>query len=143
MAANIVGFEVDWADCDPAGIVFYPAFFRMMNTATHRLFNDVGIPFCELPERYGSIGTPMLDVQCTFRSPAKFGDRIELHSSILEWRDKTFVIEHIMKSGERVLFEAREVRAWGVKDESAAFGIKARPFPAEVRDKLARWAKPA
>ena len=46
-----------------------------------------------------------------------------------------------IKDGDRVLFEAREVRAWGVKDETAAYGIKARPFPAEVREKLAKWTK--
>ena len=143
MPVSIVEFEVDWSDCDPAGIVFYPQFFRMMNTGTHRLFNDAGLPFCELPARFGSFGTPLLDVQSTFRSPAKFGDRITLETAVLEWRDKTFVLEHVMKAGARIIFEAREVRVWAVHDPDAAHGLKAQTIPAQVRETLARWNKTA
>ena len=133
MPVSIVEFEVDWSDCDPAGIVFYPQFFRMMNTGTHKLFGGIGLPFHEMTARYGVVGTPLLDVQTTFRSPARFGDRITLESTVVEWRDKTFVVSHAMKKGDRILFEAREVRAWVALDPSAPNGIKAQPIPAEVK----------
>lgn len=78
MPISVVEFEVDWADCDPAGIEFYPQFFRMMNTGTHKLFGNAGLPFHVLTECYGTAGTPLLDVQSTFRAPTRFGDRIRL-----------------------------------------------------------------
>jgi 4-hydroxybenzoyl-CoA thioesterase len=28
---------VEWGDCDPAGIVYYPAYFRWCDQATYRL----------------------------------------------------------------------------------------------------------
>lgn len=133
MEPSIVEFEVDWADCDPAGIVFYPHFFRMMNTGTHKLFEHAGIPFHEMTKRFGTVGTPMLDVQSTFRSPAKFGDKIRLESTITEFRDKTFLVRHVMTAGDRVVFEAREIRAWVAVDKTKPNGIGAVPIPAEIK----------
>ena len=124
---------IDWADCDPAGIVFYPQFFRMMNTATHAMFGAAGLPFHEMVARYGTVGVPMLDAQATFRSPARFGDRVRIESEITEWREKTFTVRHVMKLSERVVFDAREVRVWAVADTGAANGMRAVPIPAELK----------
>jgi 4-hydroxybenzoyl-CoA thioesterase len=130
---SILEFEVDWSDCDPAGIVFYPQFFRMMNTGTHKMFATVGLPFHELTAKYGTVGIPLLDVKSTFKSPAWHGDRITLHSSITEWRDKTFLVHHVMRAGDRVVFEADEVRVWARADAIAPNGIRAIPIPAEIK----------
>jgi YbgC/YbaW family acyl-CoA thioester hydrolase len=133
---SVIEFEVDWADCDAAGIVFYPHFFRMMNRGTHKLFDAAGLPFHEMPARYGTLGIPLLDVQATFRSPARFGDRLELESRVAEWRAKTFRVAHVMRKDERIVFEAREVRVWAASDPSAPNGLKAVPIPAEVKARL-------
>ncbi len=124
---------IDWADCDPAGIVFYPQFFRMMNTGTHAMFASVGLPFHEMVAKYNTQGVPMLDVQATFRSPVRFGDKVLLESEVTEWRDKTFLVRHVMRKDERVVFEAREIRAWAVKDDTAPNGIRAVPIPADLK----------
>jgi 4-hydroxybenzoyl-CoA thioesterase len=130
---NAIELEVDWADCDPAGIVFYPQFFRMMNLGTHKLFDAAGLPYHELPARYGILGVPLLDVQASFRSPARVADRLTLESELAEWRTRTFVVAHTMKSGSRVVFEAREVRVWAAADSDAPNGIKAVTIPEEVK----------
>ena len=36
--------EIAWGDCDDAGIVFYPHFFRWMDTAFHRWLRERGVP---------------------------------------------------------------------------------------------------
>ena len=133
MPPSIIEITIDWADCDPAGIVFYPQFFRMMNTGTHAMFGSVGLPFHEMVKRFGTIGVPMLDVQATFKSPARFGDKVTLETSVTEWREKTFLVRHVMRLGQRVVFEGREVRVWAAKDETAPNGIKAVPLPAELK----------
>lgn len=133
MRTFTLDLAIDWADCDPAGIVFYPQFFRMMNTATHAMFGAVGLPFHEMVAKYRTVGVPMLDVQATFRSPAKLGERVRIESGIAEWRDKTFIVRHVMKKEERVVFEAREVRVWAVADAGAANGMRAVPIPAELK----------
>lgn len=133
MATFTLGMAIDWADCDPAGIVFYPQFFRMMNTATHMMFESVGLPFHEMIRKYGTQGVPMLDVQATFKSPARFGDKVVIESEVTEWRGKTFLVRHVMRNGDRVVFEGREIRAWAVKDDAAPNGLRAVPVPADVK----------
>lgn len=133
MTASVIEIEIDWADCDPAGIVFYPQFFRMMNIGTHKLFEHAGIAFHDMVKRYGTAGVPMLDVQATFKSPARFGDKVRLESEITEWRARTFLVSHVMKLGDRVIFEGREIRAWATKDDTAPNGIRAVPIPAELK----------
>ncbi len=133
MPTSILELTIDWADCDPAGIVFYPQFFRMMNTATHAMFGQAGLPFHEMVAKHGTLGVPMLDVQSTFRSPAKYGDNVRIESDVTEWRDKTFIVRHVMKLGERVIFEAREVRVWAIADKAAPNGMRAVPIPADVK----------
>jgi 4-hydroxybenzoyl-CoA thioesterase len=140
MPKSVIAFEVDWADCDAAGIVFYPQFFRMMNTGTHKLFDAVGLPFPDVPARYGTVGVPLLDVEARFRSPARFGDRLELESEVVEWRERTFIVEHIMRKGKRTVFEAREVRAWAALEPGAPNGLKALPIPEEVKARFSRGA---
>src|SRR5262245_25421766 len=105
MPPSILDLEIDWADCDPAGIVFHPQVFRIMNIGTHKMFERVGLPFRDLIERFGTAGVPLLDVQATFRSPARFGDHVRLESEITEWREKTFLVHHVMRKDERVVFE--------------------------------------
>ena len=133
MPVSTIDIEIDWADCDPAGIVFYPQFFRMMNVGTHKMFEHAGIAFHEMVKRFGTTGVPMLDVQSTFKSPARFGDKVQLESEVVEWRDRTFVVRHVMRLGDRVIFEAREIRVWAKKDDSAPAGIRAVPIPAELK----------
>lgn len=133
MKPSVIDIEIDWADCDPAGIVFYPQFFRMMNVGMHKMFEPVGFTFAQLIAHFGTAGVPMVDVQTTFKSPARFGDKVQLSSEITEWRNKTFCVHHVMRLGERVIFEAREVRVWAAKDDSAPNGIRAMPIPAELK----------
>ena len=133
MATSIVDFEIDWSDCDPAGIVFYPQYFRMMNTGVHKMFEHAGLSYAELTRRYTPIGTPLLDIQATFKSPARMGDKLKLETTPIEWRDKVFIVSHVMKAGERVVFEAKDVRGWVVVDPSVPKGIRAASIPREVR----------
>src|SRR6266850_1537964 len=34
--------QVHWGDCDPAGIIFYPTYFRWMDAATWALMESAG-----------------------------------------------------------------------------------------------------
>jgi acyl-CoA thioesterase FadM len=35
--------DVTWGDCDPAGIIFYPNYFRWIDSGTWNLFFTVGL----------------------------------------------------------------------------------------------------
>ena len=39
---NTRDIRIEWGDCDPAGIIFYPTYFRWIDAASWALFTSVG-----------------------------------------------------------------------------------------------------
>ena len=101
---------VEWGDCDPAGIMFYPQCFKWFDTATHHLFEAAGMPMPSLEERFGIIGLPLVDVGASFKSPLPWDARIEIESTVAEWRTKSLTVRHIIRRGDVVAVEGHEVR---------------------------------
>ncbi len=48
--------EVEWGDCDPAGIVFYPNFYAWFDASSHALLDALGFSHALLRERFSIIG---------------------------------------------------------------------------------------
>ena len=94
MARNhVTRFQVEFGDCDPAQIVFYPNFFRWMDAASLHFFTACEMPpWHELVRSDGIIGTPIVDASAKFLRPASYGDVIDVETAIVEWRDKSFVM---------------------------------------------------
>jgi len=68
--------------CDPAGIVFYPRYFEMMNWVVERFFEEaVGWPFSQMHSQ-DRRGIPAVQVSAEFRSPARLGDRLDWHLAV-------------------------------------------------------------
>jgi len=81
-------FTVEWGDCDPAQIVFYPNFFRWMDAASLRFFRAAGVPpWREFEAQSGIIGTPLVDASARFLRPATYGDVIDIDTAIDEFMD--------------------------------------------------------
>jgi len=136
MFRNSIDITVEWGDCDPAGIIFYPNYFRWFNQGAHALFGAAGMPFHEMIEERGIAGVPMLDTQASFRTPVRFGETITLTSWIEEWRNKSFVVAHQVHKGELICAEGRDIRAWVVEDRNAPNGIRAVPIPEDVKRRM-------
>lgn len=62
--------------CDPAGIVFYPRYFEMINDFVETWFDKgMGLPFHTLHVTR-RLGTPLASVQCDFSAPSRWHDRL-------------------------------------------------------------------
>lgn len=133
MFRNSIDITVEWGDCDPAGIVFYPNYFRWFNRGAHALFDAAGMPFHELIKEWGIVGVPMLNTQASFKAPTRFGEIITLTSQIDEWRNKSFTLTHEVYKGGQLCAEGRDIRAWVVHDAEAPNGIRAVTIPDEVK----------
>jgi 4-hydroxybenzoyl-CoA thioesterase len=133
MFHNALDITVEWGDCDPAGIVFYPNYFRWFNQGAHALFSAAGMPFHELIKEWGIAGVPMLDTQASFKAPTRFGETITLTSRIDEWRNKSFTLAHEVYKGEQLCAEGRDIRAWVVHDAEVPNGIRAVTIPDDVK----------
>lgn len=124
---------VDFADCDPARIVFYPRYFNWFDHATERMFRERGLPWPELWAQYRLAGFPIVDANAKFHGPSRFGDRITLESWIGEWRSKLFLVQHRVINRGEVVVEGHELRVWALRDPNDAEGMKAGVIPEEIR----------
>ena len=125
---------VEWGDCDPAQIVFYPNFFRWMDVASLRFFRAAGVPpWREFEAQSGILGTPLVDASARFLRPATYGDVLDIDTAIDEWRGKSFVMSHIIRRGTEVLVEGREVRVFARRHPEDPARIQAVEPPESVR----------
>lgn len=132
--SNVYRVNVQFGDCDPAGIVFFPNFNRWMDEASLAFFMACGIPpWRELVKTRGIIGTPLLEIHTRFLRPATYGETIEVHTSVQEWSAKTFRQLHVVRRGDVVLCEGTEVRAFCTRDPADPDRIRAIPVPEDIK----------
>jgi 4-hydroxybenzoyl-CoA thioesterase len=131
---HVTPFTVEFGDCDPAQIVFYPNFFKWFDAASLHFFEAAGVPpWHRRNAADGIIGTPLVDAQAKFIAPATYGDRITVESWIAEWRNTSFVMRHVIRRDEAVLVEGQEVRVFAVRHPDDPQRIRAVAPPADVR----------
>ena len=126
--------NVMFGDCDPAGIVFFPNFSKWMDASSLNFFVKCGVPpWRELVKTTGIIGTPLLEIHTKFMRPATYGERLQVHTSIAEWREKVVIQKHVVMRGDTVLCEGLETRAFCIKHPEDPDRIKAIPVPENIK----------
>jgi 4-hydroxybenzoyl-CoA thioesterase len=131
---HVYTVHVQFGDCDPAGIVFFPNFSRWMDEASLAFFMAQGVPpWRELVKTRGIIGTPLLEIHTRFFRPATYGETIEVHTSVESWAAKTFVHRHQVQRGDELLCEGTEVRAFCIRDPANPDRIKSIPIPEDIQ----------
>ena len=134
--------RVEFGDCDPARIVWFPNFFRWIDAASRHFFIECGVPPWHETERtLGVIGTPLVDTHAKFVKTASYGDTLQVHASIAEWRGKSFVQRYVVKRENKdgaagsadVIMECDEVRIFAGRREGDPKSIRALEIPAEIR----------
>lgn len=128
---------VQFGDCDPAGIVFYPHFYRWFDAATHHLLNEAGLGWDALRRDYGVVGIPLLETGAKYQAPARFGDQLRIESSVVELGRKTLRLQHLVKRGGDLLVEGFELRVFSVPHAQDAARQSALELSAEMRRALA------
>ena len=125
--------RIEWGDCDPAQIVFYPRYFAMFDGATQELFRAaLGVPKIEWVKTYGIIGIPMVDTRAKFIVPSRYGDDIVIESRVSRFGGSSFDIEHRVMRGATLAIEGFETRVWAGPDPDKPGAIKGQKIPAEV-----------
>jgi 4-hydroxybenzoyl-CoA thioesterase len=124
--------RVQFGDCDPAGIVWFPNFFRWIDAASRNFFIQCGVPlWTETEKTLGIIGTPIVDTQAKFIKTATYGDELHIHVNIPEWRRKSFVQAYRVTRDGELIMECQEVRIFAGRHPDGA--IRAMPIPDEIR----------
>ena len=136
MLSNRREIHVEWGDCDPAGIVYFPRFFEYFDACTSALFEKAGFRKAEMMQHYGLLGIPMIDTRAQFYAPASFGEVVVVETRITVWGRSSFQVEHKLYKGDLLAAEGSEKRVWTVRDSRSANGIRSESIPQEVRDRF-------
>ena len=125
--------RVEFGDCDPARIVWFPNFFRWIDAASRNFFVQCGVPsWSETEKTLGVMGTPLVDTQAKFLKTATYGDTLSIHVTIPEWRTKSFVQRYrVTNDRGDAIMECDEVRIFAAHREGG--GIRALPIPVAIR----------
>lgn len=130
-------FSIEWGDCDPLGIVFNSNFFVFFDRSAWLMFEAaLGVAPHELSKVYGIIGIPLVSAQAKFIAPAKFGDRAELESRIVDMRRSSFDLAHHLFIDGKLAVDGLEKRVWAGRHPDDPARLKARPIPDEVAAKF-------
>ncbi|MGR3273085.1 acyl-CoA thioesterase [Thalassococcus profundi] len=122
--------------CDPAGIVFYPRYFEMVNVVVEQFFDEVvGWSFGQMhvTER---MGVPMGRIAAEFHAPSRLDDR-------LDW---TLVTGRVGRASAEVVIAASckgeaRMTVRGTLVMVALDEMAARPWPDRVRAVLKDYAE--
>lgn len=136
MLSNTYTRIIEWGDCDPAGIVFNPQFFRFFDHGTALLYGAAGWPKPKMLERFNAVGCPLVSTEATFIAPCRHGEEVVITTTIVDLGKSSFTIEHELRISDRVCVKGKEVRVWVIRDPDTGT-LKGEPIPDEVREAFA------
>lgn len=83
--------RIRFADCDPAGIVFYPQYFVLFNGAMEDWVDALGIGFSQLVAQR-RIGLPSVRIEADFHAVSRFGDDVSLRMEVERMGGKSLTL---------------------------------------------------
>src|SRR5262245_61576614 len=129
--------RIEWGDCDPVGCVFESRVFEQFDLSSWMLFQAaLGVEPSALAGAFDFIGIPLVDVRARFLAPLKFGDTVEIQSSISEFRRSSFDVAHRFLRGTDLAVEGRESRVWAAVNTDDPSRLVSRPIPAAVIERF-------
>jgi 4-hydroxybenzoyl-CoA thioesterase len=137
MLTNTRRTRIEWCDCDPAGIIFYPRYFEIFDTSTTVLIERaLGMNKIEYMKAYNFAGHPAIETRARFRQPTRFGDEVTVETAVVECSGSTFKLEHRLSKAGTLAAEGFETRVWAIRDPDDPKRITSQPIPPEVLARL-------
>lgn len=132
-------FRVEWAHCDPAGIIFNPNYYIWMDSGSHALLQAAGYDLIGNTHKDPLFrGCPLVASNMEFKRPLYFGDIALLTSRVQKFGNTSFVVAHEFScAGDNApVASGNEVRVWGYSDPKQPRRLVARPAPDGVKQML-------
>jgi 4-hydroxybenzoyl-CoA thioesterase len=133
MLSNVRTVRVQWGDCDPAGIVFYPRYFEWFDASTILLFEKAtGLKKIDMLETYGGAGLALLEARAVFKVASHYGEDLEVETEVTEFRRSSFFVRHTVTKQGIVALEGFETRLWTARDPADKSRLKSAALPAAI-----------
>lgn len=122
--------QISFGHCDPAGIVFYPNYFRWFDRCFHSFLLTRAGGHRSLCKRLGAVGIGLMDVSARFTSPAFDGDLMSLRMTIGDWGAKTLNLKYEGIIGDRTVVLGSELRGMFLMQDGKLRGGEMAPLRA-------------
>jgi len=100
---------VRFADCDPAGIVFFPQYLVMLNTLVEQWFDEgLRIPFAQYIGTRRT-GLPTVRLEVDFTAISRHGDTLTQELAVEELGRSSLVLRSEFRGGDELRLRARQV----------------------------------
>jgi 4-hydroxybenzoyl-CoA thioesterase len=111
--------RIEWGDCDPAGIIFYPRYFEIFDASTALAFEAaLGMTKFEMFKKLEFSGWPMVRTHARFHT---FGR-------------SSFDVAHKLTLNGELCVECTDKRVWTLRDAEGQ--LKSFPIPEAVLAKF-------
>jgi len=124
--------QVQWADVDVAGIMYFAAYSRFAEYAEMQLFGELGFPYEKVFTEY-AFWLPRVHVEAEYHAPALMSDWIRMRTHIervgassIRWKTVCFN-ERTGEAGAAITFIVAAIDA---------VTHKSRPLPEPIRSAL-------
>jgi 4-hydroxybenzoyl-CoA thioesterase len=125
--------RIEWGDCDPAGIIFYARYFEIFDVSTTMLIEHaLGMTKIEYLKAYDFLGHPLVETRARFRAPTRFGDTVEIATTLVGCGRSSLKLEHRLTKAGVLAVEGYETRVWVARDPGDAKRMKSQPIPPAV-----------
>ncbi|MCC2612596.1 acyl-CoA thioesterase [Neorhizobium petrolearium] len=128
--AYTISRRLNFGDCDPSGIAYFPSYLDILVGAYEEFFRAIGFPWPELINER-KIGLPTVTLDLTFKSPGFHGDMMDFTIKVMRIGTSSVDLEHEVRAGDRLL--------WTAKQRLVATSLethKACPWPDDMRTAL-------
>ena len=125
--------RIRFGHCDPAGIVYHPQYFVILNQLMEDFYRDVaGVGFIEV-KKYG-LGFPVAGVRCDFAAPSRVGDICTARVWIERSGETSIRFAFTIHAGDELRLQCTETCVCVTEDDAGRL-VKAA-LPASMREAL-------
>ena len=129
--------RVRFADCDAAGIVFFPRYFEMLNGVVEDwFFEELGVSFRELHMDRG-VSVPTAAIEARFIAPSRLEDELTAALTVTRLGGASCSLRHQIHAGDQLRFEATQTLVF------VGSSLKPEPWPDELRAGIAPFLETA
>ena len=127
-----VEFLIRFQHCDPAGIVFYPRYYEMLNQVVEDWFAEaLQWSFADMARRR-SEGVPLVNARCDFIHSSQIGERITFELELTHIGNKSFSLTITGSCAGTTRLRAELVLVY----VRTAERLQPIPLPDELRERM-------
>ena len=128
--------QIEFNHCDPAGIVFYPRYFEMVNSVVENFFADVvGRSFAQMHLGEGN-GVPTVKIEAEFVAPSRLGEKVLFTLEIVKIGGASAELSIRARLGAEERMRVRLTLVWIQAGRAA-------PWPQDMRARMVTFMEEA